>query len=240
QILADALARVQANPDLGGRKSIVLASKAWHPGVIGIVASRMVDLFHRPTVLIALQEGSGRGSGRSIPGFHLYDALDACSDHLVKFGGHRYAAGLSIDEATLERFVERFEEVSAGLLTADDLVPVLWVDAELSPHEVTADLANAISSLAPFGAGNPEPLFVLKSMEIVQRWNVRGNHLKMRLSGTGCTFDAIGFNLAGKEDVLTNKVDIAFNLGWNEWNGRKSLQLNLKDIKASGQEPETC
>jgi single-stranded-DNA-specific exonuclease len=240
QILADALARVQGNPAMGGRKSIVLASAAWHPGVIGIVASRMVDLFHRPTVLIALQDGSGRGSGRSIPGFHLYDALDACADHLVKFGGHRYAAGLSIDEATLESFVDRFEEVSAGLLSADDLIPVLRVDAELSPHEVTADLANAISSLEPFGAGNPEPLFVLKDMEIVQRWALRGNHLKVRLSAAGRTFDAIGFNLAEKGASLSGTVDIAFALGWNEWNGRKNLQLNLKDIKASGQVLESC
>lgn len=240
QILAEALARVQGNPDMGGRKSIVLASDAWHPGVIGIVASRMVDLFHRPTVLIALQDGGGRGSGRSIPGFHLYDALDACADLLVEFGGHRYAAGLSIDEETLEQFVERFEEVSAGLLSADDLIPVLSVDAELSPHEVTAGLADAILSLEPFGAGNPEPLFVLRDMEIVQRWTVRGDHLKVRLSGGGRTFDAIGFNLAEKGDRLSGAVDIAFTLGWNNWSGRKTLQLNLKDIKASGKVVGSC
>ena len=240
QILAEALAMVEGNPSMGGRNSIVLASDAWHPGVIGIVASRMVDRFHRPTVLMAFQDGSGRGSGRGIPGFHLYDALDACADHLVKFGGHRYAAGLSIDEETLEEFVDRFEEVAQGLLSADDLIPELRIDAELAPHEVTADLADAISSLEPFGAGNPEPLFVLKHMEIVQRWAVRGNHLKVRLSGEGCTFDAIGFNLADKGGNLSDKVDIAFTLGWNEWNGRKDLQLNLKDIKASGQELRSC
>jgi len=240
QILADALARVQENPAMGGRKSIVLASDAWHSGVVGIVASRMVDLFHRPTVLIALQEGVGRGSGRSIPGFHLYDALDACAEHLMKFGGHRYAAGLSIDESTLESFVARFEEVSAGLLSADDLTPVLRVDAELSPHEVTAELADAISLLEPFGAGNPEPLFVLRGMEIVQRWPIRGNHLKIRLAAAGCAFDAIGFNLAEKGAELSGAVAIAFTLGWNEWNGRKTLQLNLRDITNSGQVIDVC
>ncbi|ABB31099.1 single-stranded-DNA-specific exonuclease RecJ [Geobacter metallireducens RCH3] len=240
QILTDALGRVQGNTAMEGRKSIVLASAAWHPGVIGIVASRMVDLFHRPTVLIALQEGNGRGSGRSIPGFHLYDALGACADQLVKFGGHRYAAGLSIDEPTLELFVDRFEEVAAGLLSADDLIPVLRVDAVLSAQQVTAGLADALSSLEPFGAGNPEPLFVLKDMEIVRRWAVRGNHLKVRLSGGGFTFDAIGFNLATKEDSLPDLVDIVFTLGWNEWNGRKTLQLSLKDIRESGQVLEPC
>ena len=108
-------------------------------------------------MLIALQDGGGRGSGRSIPGFHLYDALDACADLLVEFGGHRYAAGLSIDEETLERFVERFEEVSAGLLSADDLIPVLSVDAELSPHEVTAGLADPKDDTGTWAAVEIEP-----------------------------------------------------------------------------------
>lgn len=240
EIMADALALVEGKPDMAERKSIVLASGAWHPGVIGIVASRMVDTFHRPTVLIALQDGEGRGSGRSIPGFHLYDALDACAEHLTKFGGHRYAAGLSLDESTLERFVDRFEEVSAGLLSPDDLVPVLRVDAELSPREVTAELVDAISSLEPFGPGNPEPLFILSGAEIVEQRPVGGNHLKMRLSKEGRIFDAIGFNLAETGPRLSGAVDLVFSLGWNEWNGRKSLQLTLKDIRVSGQGGGPC
>ncbi len=233
QIMSDALGRIQNSPAMKGRKSIVLASDAWHPGVIGIVASRMVDLFHRPTVLISLQDGNGRGSGRSIPGFHLYDALDACAGHLVKFGGHRYAAGLSIDEASLAGFTARFEEVSAGRLSAEDLMPVLRVDAALSPGEVTPELADAIASLAPFGAGNPEPLFVLRRMEMGQRLPVRGNHLKMRFAAPVGMLDAIGFNLAGKGAGLSGTVDVAFTLCWNEWNGRKNLQLNVKDIMQS-------
>lgn len=240
EILADALALVEGKPDMAGRKSIVLASGAWHPGVIGIVASRMVDIFHRPTVLIALQEGEGRGSGRSIPGFHLYDALDACAEHLTKFGGHRYAAGLSLDESTLARFVDRFEEVSAGLLSPEDLVPVLRVDGELAPREVTAELVDAVSSLEPFGPGNPEPLFILSGAEIVEQRPVGGNHLKMRLSKGGRILDAIGFNLAETGPRLSGAVDIVFSLGWNEWNGRKSLQLTLKDIRVSGQGAGPC
>uniref|UniRef100_A0A831XLH0 Single-stranded-DNA-specific exonuclease RecJ n=1 Tax=Geobacter metallireducens TaxID=28232 RepID=A0A831XLH0_GEOME len=240
EILADAMALVEGKPDMAGRKSIVLASGAWHPGVIGIVASRMVDIFHRPTVLIALQEGEGRGSGRSIPGFHLYDALDACAEHLTKFGGHRYAAGLSLDESALERFVDRFEEVAAGRLSPDDLVPVLRVDAELAPRQVTAELADAISSLEPFGPGNPEPLFILSGAEIVEQRPVGSNHLKMRLFKGGRIFDAIGFNLAEAGPRLCGAVDLAFSLGWNEWNGRKSLQLTLKDIRVSCQGGGPC
>lgn len=239
EILADALALIEGKPDMAERKSIVLASGAWHPGVIGIVASRMVDTFHRPTVLIALQEGEGRGSARSIPGFHLYDALDACAEHLLKFGGHRYAAGLSLDESNLERFIDRFEEVSAGLLSPDDLVPVLRVDAELAPREVTAELVDAVSSLEPFGPGNPEPLFILSGAEIMEQRPVGDNHLKMRLSKGGRIFDAIGFNLAEK-GRLSGAVDIVFSLGWNEWNGRKSLQLTLKDIRVSSQGGGPC
>jgi len=240
EILADALAQVEGNPDMAGRKSMVLASDAWHPGVIGIVASRMVDIFHRPTVLIALQDGVGRGSGRSIPGFHLYNALNACAEHLLKFGGHRYAAGLSIDGTTLESFVARFEEVSAGLLSPDDLVPVLAVDGELAPREITAELVDVISSLEPFGPGNPEPLFILSGAEIVAQRPVGNNHLKMRLSKGGRTFDAIGFNLAERGSRLSGAVDLAFSLGWNEWHGRKRLQLSLKDIRVSGQVSVPC
>lgn len=234
QILSEALAMVQNDPAMKGRKSIVLASDEWHPGVIGIVASRMVDLFHRPTVLIALQQGNGRGSGRSIPGFHLYDALDVCAEHLVKFGGHRYAAGLSIDEATLENFVARFEEVSTGLLSEDDLLPQLRVDMELDPDALSADLADAISALEPFGVGNPEPLFVVRGMEVVRHRTVGERHLKLQLAAGGRMFDAIGFSLAEKGAALSGVLDVAFTLGWNEWNGRKSLQLNLKDIANSG------
>lgn len=240
QIMTDALDRIQNGSAMKGRNSIVLASDDWHPGVIGIVASRMVDLFHRPTVLISFQDGNGRGSGRSIPGFHLYDALDACAEHLVKFGGHRYAAGLSIDEATLESFVDRFEEVTTGRLSAEDLIPVLRVDAELAPEDVTPELADAVASLAPFGAGNPEPLFVLRRMEMRQRSTVGENHLKMRLVAPGRTFDAIGFNLAKKGAGFSGAVDIVFTLSWNEWNGRKNLQLNVKDIIQSGSGSQLC
>lgn len=231
EILADALAMVKGNPAMRGRRSIVLASDAWHPGVIGIVASRMVDIFHRPTVLIALRDGTGRGSGRSIAGFHLHDALAACAGHLEKFGGHRQAAGLSIEEETLEAFVRRFEEIAAGLLGPDDLTPVLLADAELSPAEVTPELVEGVSALEPFGMGNPEPVFVLCGATVVERRVVKEHHLKLRLAADGRTFDAIGFNLAEKGAGAGEVVDIAFSPRWNEWNGRWGLQLNLKDIR---------
>lgn len=231
EILREALAMIKGDRRLAGRKSIVLASETWHPGVIGIVASRMVDLYHRPTVLIALQGGSGRGSGRSIPNFHLHDALDACSEHLVAFGGHKHAAGLTIDEKTLEDFIERFDQIAAGTLTEADLSPELAIDAELEPSAATLDLAEAMEALAPFGMGNPEPVFAMRRMTVMEKRVVNESHLKLRLAGGGNRiFEAIGFNMAGSL-VVPRLADVAFTLQVNNWNGRRSLQMRLKDIK---------
>lgn len=229
-ILEEALTMVRSNPSLGKRKSIVLASESWHPGVIGIVASRMVDIFHRPTVLIALQEGNGRGSGRSIPGFHLHDALNACSGHLVKFGGHKYAAGISIDEATLEAFVESFDQVADGLLSPDDLIPELSVDMLLKPEEIGHELAEAVEALAPFGMGNPEPIFVMEGLRVADLRVLKERHLKLRLVDGKRSMEAIGFNMAEGRDI-PEVATVAFSLQINEWNGRNSVQLRLRDIK---------
>jgi single-stranded-DNA-specific exonuclease len=221
---------VRGTPQLSGRRSIILASEAWHPGVIGIVASRIVDMFHRPTILIALQEGNGRGSGRSIPNFHLHDALRACSEHLLKFGGHKHAAGLSIDESTLDAFVEKFDEVAGGLLTPTDLTPVLGIEAELPPEEITARLAETIDSLAPFGMGSPEPVFMLRRVKVAGRRVLKESHLKLTLLASGRTFEAVGFNMA-EGRAVPEVVDVAFTLQINNWNGRQSLQLRLRDFR---------
>ncbi len=228
-ILEGALGMIRKSPNLKGRHSIVLASPGWHPGVIGIVASRIVDLYHRPTILIALQEGSGRGSGRSIPGFHLYQALNACSDHLLKFGGHRQAAGLSIEEATLTAFVEHFDQVAAGELSQDDLVPELSLDGELSPADLTLDLLDQLLPLQPFGMGNPEPLFLLRAVRVLESRVLKGSHLKLRIDASGRSIDAIAFGLAGRE--LPERIDLAVAIQENIWNGRRTLQLRVKDLR---------
>lgn len=238
EILSEALAMAQ-RPEMTGRKSIVMASDNWHPGVIGIVASRIVEAFHRPVILIALQDGVGKGSGRSIPALHLYNAIAACGEHLLKFGGHKQAAGLTVDEVTLEAFTAHFDEVVAGQLTEDDLSPVLLIDAELSPGEITADLVVQLASLRPFGMGNPEPLFMLRGARVLQSRVLKESHLKLRLEAQGRIFDAIGFGMAAK-GVDTELVDIAFVPELNVWNGRESLQLRLKDIRRSGGDHGAC
>lgn len=232
EILRDALAMVREDPAMHGRRSIVLASPDWHPGVIGIVASRIVELYHRPTVLIALQDGNGKGSGRSIPAFHLRDALAACTDHLLKFGGHRQAAGLAIEESTLAAFVERFDEVAAGLLTPEDLMPELTLEGVLEPAEITSQLVRELERLAPFGIGNPEPLFLVRGARVESRRELQGGHLRLALRYGGHSLSAIGFNLSG-HPATADMLDLACSPQLNEWNGRTTVQLKIKDMKAA-------
>lgn len=219
-----------------GRKSIVLGSKLWHPGVVGIVASRIAELFHRPVILFALEDGTGRGSGRSIPRFHLLDAIRSCADHLLRYGGHSHAAGLSIAEEELERFALSFDEVAAGALDAEALTPVVAFDAELAPVEVTEALPLELERMKPYGMGNPEPVFLLKGAEVVDSRVLNGGHLKLRLSRDRRSFDAIAFGL-GEKGVPSDRIDILFSPSINEWNGRKSLQLIVKDMRP---EEEAC
>lgn len=235
EILKDVLSTVRNEPGMAGRRSIVVASEKWHPGVIGIVASRVVEAYHRPVILISLQDGVGKGSGRSIPGLHLHDALLACGEHLQKFGGHRQAAGLTVSEDTLEAFVKSFDEVVAGRLTEEDLTPVLHIDALLTPEQVTRELLELTAAMRPFGMGNPEPVFMLQGVEVQQARVLKESHLKAKLSAGGIVFDAIGFGMASGA-VAGDIVDIAFAVELNVWNGRESLQLRLKDIRISGGE----
>lgn len=232
RIFGEAVALVESGGEYPGRCSIVLASAEWHQGVIGIVASRLVERYHRPTILIALTEdGLGKGSGRSIPCFHLLDALADCSQHLLRFGGHRYAAGVGLKAADVPVFAEAFEAVAAGLLTESDLIPRLTIDAEVDPGEVTKELALELKRLEPFGMGNPEPLLMLRGMTVVERRVVGDGHLRLRLTRDKHLLTAIAFNLADRE--TSGAIDIAFYPEMNEWNGSSSLQLRVKDLRSA-------
>lgn len=231
QILADAIDALTRNGVRKSARSIVLASDEWHPGVIGIVASRLAALYHRPTILISLREGVGKGSGRSIPALHLRDALSACSEHLHAFGGHRQAAGLAIDEGTLALFVERFEEVTSGLLTEEDLCPVLTLDAELSPDLFTADTVDLLNRLVPFGVGNPEPLFLIRGGVIVSLRTVKGGHLRCSVEWCGKRVDGIWFTPPPHSFAPGDRIDLAAHLEMNQWQGKRSLFLRIKGIR---------
>ncbi|MBL0225674.1 MAG: single-stranded-DNA-specific exonuclease RecJ [Geobacteraceae bacterium] len=232
RIFDDAVAMVESCGRYPEIFSIVLASDQWHQGVIGIVASRLVERYHRPTILIALTEdGQGKGSGRSIPGFHLLDALTACSQHLARFGGHRYAAGLGLTESEVPAFAKAFEAAAARTLTGSDLVPRLTIDFEVLPGDVTKELALGLKLLEPFGMGNPEPLLLLRRMTVVERRTVGEGHLRLRLKRDGFSFVAIAFNLADRE--VSGSIDVVFYPEMNEWNGSSTLQLRVKDLRTA-------
>ena len=214
-----------------GRKSIVLGSELWHPGVVGIVASRIAELFHRPVILFALEGGTGRGSGRSISRFHLLDAIKSCAGHLLRYGGHSHAAGLSIAQEELERFALSFDEVAQEALDADALIPSTPYDAELSAAQIDQALPGALERMKPFGMGNPEPLFLLRGATVSGSRVLKGGHLKLQLSCGGRSFEAIGFGLAEKGAGM-GRVDLLFSPGVNVWNGKSSLQLTIKDLRA--------
>jgi single-stranded-DNA-specific exonuclease len=197
---------------------------------IGIVASRLVERYYLPTILIALTEdGYGKGSGRSIPGFNLLDALTSCSQHLERFGGHRYAAGVGLHADKIAVFAESFETEAARLLTDADLMPTLDIDAEVHPDDITRELALELKRLEPFGAGNPEPVLMMRGLAVVDRRVVGEGRLRLKLTKENCTFTAIAFRMA--ERKISGRIDIAFFPEINEWKGSSSVQLRIKDLR---------
>ena len=226
----EAIEMVETAGDYPARRSIVLASDGWHQGVVGIVASRLVERYYRPTILIALTEdGLAKGSGRSIPGFHLLDAIGPCAQHLERFGGHCYAAGVGLEADRIADFAAAFEAEAGRILTDDDLLPRLNIDAEARPEEITKELALELKRLEPFGAGNPEPVLMLRGMTVTEQRVVGDGHLKLRLARDGRSFSAIAFRMAKQETA--GLMDIAFFPEMNEWNNSSSLQLRIKDMR---------
>lgn len=218
---------------------VVLAGEGWHPGVIGIVASRVVERIHRPVVLVALEGDRGRGSARSIPGFHLYDAVAACSEHLDRFGGHRQAAGMDVRPGALDAFREAFAREASRRLSGGDLRPALRLDAPLSLAEVDAELVRYLPYLGPFGMGNPRPAFVARGVELVGTPQVlKGEHLKVRMRQDGAFLEGMGFRLAGRVPAAVLEaaaVDVAFQVEEDEWRGVRRIRARLLDLRPAGE-----
>jgi single-stranded-DNA-specific exonuclease len=215
--------------------AIVLYSHDWHPGVIGIVASRIADMFYRPVFLFSVKDSIAKGSARSIQAFHLYDAIAECSDLLLGFGGHRQAAGLRMSVDNLEAFKKQMNGLVEKVLHADDMIPTLEIDATVNFSDLNFNLVKELGLLEPFGDSNREPVFGTKNIEIVNHKTVGNNHLKMYLKQDRINLDTIGFGMADKLGKIGNAstLDIAFVPSINEWNGSKNLQLNLKAIRPS-------
>lgn len=232
QVLDQAIERV-ATELSDEQRTIVLADERWHSGVIGIVASRLVERFHRPVVLIALENGIGKGSARSVRGFHLFKGFQHCSQHLMGFGGHQYAAGLSIDQGAICSFYDQFESYAQQCLTQEDQIPIRLYDAEVLLEDIDRSLYDDIQALAPFGNGNPEPLLVCRNVRVQKPTIVKDKHVKMSVQQDGYSHPAMAFGLADRITELSQPVDMLFTLSLNCWRGRETLQLLVKDFSHS-------
>ncbi len=229
--LQTALQRVAELPE--DNRSIVLGSDLWHSGVIGIVASRLVDRFYRPTVLFALDSGVGKGSARSTRESHLYQNLQQCSELLISFGGHAAAAGMSIDEADIDQFAQQFEEIVASE-SPGRVTPTIEFDGDILIEEINAALIEELEQLAPFGMGNPGPLFCLRDASVMGLQVVGGSHLKFSVRQDGYSLPCIAFGMAERMDELSSPTDFLVAPGFNIWQGRKNVQLRVRDWKRVG------
>ncbi|MBI9020080.1 MAG: single-stranded-DNA-specific exonuclease RecJ [Verrucomicrobia bacterium] len=232
EIVREAFEEIDATFDETKDFGIVIAREGWHIGVIGIVASRLVQRYGRPVAVIGMDGDCGRGSCRSIDAFNLLDGLNACSGLLKQFGGHAMAAGLELELKNLEAFKEQFNAYAAGQLKGNDLQPVLEIDCAIQLAEADAALMDGLKRAGPFGQDNPEPVWAILGVNVADSRILKEKHLKLALSDGNTRIDAIGFNMA--EKLPAGPVDIAFTLQENSWNGRTTLQLNLKDLRPAG------
>lgn len=214
---------------------IVVYNEGWHHGVIGIVASKITEMYYKPTILISTEDGVGKGSGRSIEGFDLHEAVSECADMLLKFGGHEMAIGLSIAEDKIEEFTKKLNEIAKSK-NVSELQPTLPVEAEITSKEISMDTIKELEALKPYGEGNPMPLFVYRNAKVDGvRLLSNEKHLKLTLKEDSNIFDAIAFNMDNKKYSIKqgDKVDVLHSLEINTFNGIQKVQLNVKDIKKS-------
>lgn len=228
----EALAQIAEKPDPGAAFTTVLYEPHWHKGIIGIVASRLIETYYRPTVLLTQNDGKLVGSARSVKGFDLYEALDLCQEHLIQFGGHKYAAGLTMKPEAFPAFVAQFEAVVAERLTEAQRQPILAIDAPLNFAEIDARLIRLIQRMEPFGPSNRKPVFATPNVRVLNSVILKEVHLKLVVQSDDRMFEAIGFNMAEKwHRLASNHVHIAYQPDFNTWNGKTKINLRLKDIK---------
>ncbi len=238
-ITQEALQMISSNPRLNNSKSTVLYNPSWHKGVIGIVASRLTETYYRPTVILTESNGFATGSARSVLGFDLYQAIDACGDLLENFGGHMYAAGLTLRKENIERFQERFEKVVSETITDDQLIPKVEIDTQIDFSEISDNFYNTLKQFQPFGPGNIAPIFMTRNVFDSGTGRLVGSsseHLKLDLlqkEDPYNQFPAIGFSMVEHFPLIRDgkPFNICYSIEENEFRGNVTIQLNLKDIK---------
>jgi single-stranded-DNA-specific exonuclease len=236
EIVSQAKKIVETDLEVGSRTVIVVAGEGWHRGVIGIVASKLVDAFHRPAIVLSMDGDVAHGSCRSIPSFNMLGALESCPEVMVKFGGHKQAAGLTIETSRIRELRARVNDYADGCLAPDDLRPRLWIDGALAFRSINEQVASELTMLAPFGAGNPCPMFRASRVEIIDGpRRIKERHLKMAFRQDGRVIRGIAWRASERETFVTEHraaIDLAFSLEQDEWNGERYLQLSIADFRA--------
>lgn len=240
RILSNIIRYLQDNPELLKQRALVLDHEGWHQGVIGIVASRLVNKYNRPVVVISVADGVGKGSARSPDGFDLFDGLSNCAGHLEKFGGHKAAAGLSLPAENIPAFRRDFADIVSEKTRPEDLIPDLVMDGAISGTDVCPELADQLEAFAPFGKGNPEPLFMLSDVNVLSARMVGAQHLRMRLGSPNSLkpnrskpLDAIFFNQGSTTLRPGYLYHLACHVRWNRWQNQKTVQLVIKDWRGA-------
>jgi single-stranded-DNA-specific exonuclease len=230
-ILNEILEKIEETVKPEEMASLVFASYKWHPGVIGIVASRLVDRYYRPAILISLRDGIGKGSGRSVADFNIYQGLKKCDALLLSYGGHRYAAGISIREENIKEFTALLEQVIREDMDVTDFISQTVIDTQCDLHDINHELMSQIGMLAPFGSNNPEPVLCVRNIQVSSQTVVGNNHLSMRISRDGVSHNSIWFSKGQYIHSLSGTaMDIAFTPQISHWNGISNIQLKLKDM----------
>jgi len=233
EIFKQAVEKIEAGEK--GKKSIVLGEDNWHHGVIGIVASKVTEMYFKPSILICFEGEEGKGSGRSVPGFDLHEALTKCSTHITKFGGHAMAVGITVTREEFPKFKEQFEAYLQDS-NIGEIIPVIQIDKEVTLKDVSFQAVNELKMLEPFGEANKTPIFLYRNLKIHSiRALSDGKHLKLTLKDEHFYIDAMGFNMGRYVDEyrIGDKIDVVGTLEMNTYNGNNSIQINLKDLRAS-------
>jgi single-stranded-DNA-specific exonuclease len=237
QITDEALSMIDGDDILIGRKSTVVYNENWHKGVIGIVASRLTEKYYRPTVVLTRSNGHVAGSARSVLGYDLYEALCGCSDLLIQFGGHKYAAGLTMHPENVPAFINKFEEVVSASITDEQLIQQITIDAEITLSQIEPKFFRVLNQFAPFGPENMLPVFITKNVYVSGNAGLAGSkHLKMAVMQPGSSaFDCIAFNHGEYLDQIKKDIpfDICYTIEENIWKERRSIQFNIKGIRFS-------
>ena len=235
EVLNEIEETIPSDAELSTRRALVVSGAGWHRGILGIVASKLLETYRRPVLVLGVEDGTAVGSGRSVAGFNLYQALKKLEPLLDRFGGHRHAAGLALKVSNLERFRQEFESLAQEELSEEDLVHAIEVDAEVSLRDMTIESINRLNAFSPFGYANPEPLFYSGPCDVVESRVVGERHLKMKVRQNGAVFETIGFGLAQHHRALRGPIHFVFTPEIDRWQGQEKPRLRIIDLEPFSQ-----